>query len=90
MRLPGGVHGGVYKEHGRKEHARMVLVSGRVYGLQLLEKFLPPLEDSRPRSSPRKGFFSGDSHWFKQEDGSPVAPANSTAWPLRWLRSAQA
>ena len=67
MRLPGGVHGGVYKEHGRKEHARMVPVSGRVYGLQLLEKFLPPLEDSRPRSSPRKGFFSEDSHWLKEE-----------------------
>ena len=27
MRLPGGLHGGVYKEHGKKEHARMVLVS---------------------------------------------------------------
>ena len=67
MRLPGGVHGGVYQQHGKTEHARMVLVSGRVYGLQLLEKFLPPLEDSRPRSSPRKGFFSEDSHWFKEE-----------------------
>ncbi|QNJ16422.1 hypothetical protein SynA1840_00874 [Synechococcus sp. A18-40] len=65
MRLPGGVHGGAYKEHGKREHARMVLVSARVYGLQLLEKFLPPLEDSRPRSSPRKGFFSEDSKWFR-------------------------
>ena len=68
MRLPGGVHGGVLQQDGRAERARMLRVSGRVYGLHLVEHFLPPLENSRPElASPRKGFFSDDSHWVKQE-----------------------
>ena len=68
MRLPGGLHGGVKEKTGKQVRACIHQHSGRIYKLEAIERMLPPLEDSRPRpSSPRKGFFSEDSKWFKQE-----------------------
>lgn len=69
MRLPGGFHGGVFLEKKKKVRATIVQRSGHTFRLGKIKTHLARFaeEESPAAAPPRKGFFSDDSKWVRDE-----------------------